>query len=238
MIYRNYIDGSQVIILPINSVNTMSQTSDAISCKQDVNISISFILELYRIVVGSFLLLFVPQKCGDNVCEIADKLTNTNAFHRTVLTFNTLTCGLFLLMYCVEMRRENTLITYLQVNSARPRDDESVRSALMRLSPTKHDAILILDRLYQRIGISACSCYFVNVVLSAIGIFSNIYDNNTITVFITNVLFMSIKLVDVNTVTNTHEHIFLSAYYTERIQFNDVDPVKIVSPTEVDEHSD
>lgn len=206
--------------------------------KQPMKISISFIVEIYRVVMGSFLLLFVPQKCGENVCEITDKLTNTNAFHRTILTFNAFTCGLFILMYCIEFRRENTLITYLQVNSSRPRDDETVRSALMRLSPTKHDAILIIDSLYQRIGIAAHSCYFVNVVLSAIGIFSNIYDNNSITVFITNVLFMSLKLVDVNTVTNTHEHIFLSAYFTERIQFNDVDPDKIVSPTGVDEHSD
>ena len=216
----------------------MSYTREATCCKKDINIPISFILELYRIVMGSFLLLFVPQKCVDNVCEISNKLTNTNAFHRTTLTFNTLTFGLFLLMYCVELRRENTLITYLQVNLARPRDDESVRSALMRLSPTKHDAILIIDSLYQRIGIAAHSCFFVNVVLSAIGIFSNIYDINTITVFITNVLFMSIKLVDVNTVTNTREHIFLSAYYTERIQFNDVDRTKIVLPTGVNEHSD
>lgn len=216
----------------------MCDTSETNSYKQGVNISISFLVELYRIVMGSFLLLFVPQKCGDNVCEISDKLTNTNAFHRTILTFNTLTCGVFLLMYCVEIRRENTLITYLKFNPSRPRDDESVRSALMRLSPTKHDSILIIDSLYQRIGIAAHSCFFVNVVLSATGIFSNIYDNNTITVFITNVLFMTLKLVDVNIVTNTHEHILLSAYFTERIQFNDVDSAKIVSPNEVDEHSD
>ena len=172
--------------------------------KQPMKISISFIVEIYRVVMGSFLLLFVPQKCGDNVCEISDKLTNTDAFHRTILTFNILTYGLFILMYCVELRRENIMITYLQVNPSRPSDDETVRSALMRLSPIKHDAILIIDSLYQRIGIAAHSCFFVNVVLSAIGIFSNIYDSNTITVFITNVLFMSIKLVDVNTVTNTH----------------------------------
>jgi hypothetical protein len=48
---------------------------------------------------------------------------------------------------------------------------------------------------------------------------------------------MSIKLIDVNTVTNTNEHIFLSAYLAERVQYNDVDPDKIVSPTEVVETS-
>lgn len=60
-------------------------------------------------------------------------------------------------------------------------------------------------------------------------------DNYTITVFVTNVLFMSLNLVDVNTVTNTHEHIFLSK---ERVQFNEIDPTKIVSAIEVDDHSD
>ena len=60
-------------------------------------------------------------------------------------------------------------------------------------------------------------------------------DNYTIAVFVTNVLFMSLNLVDVNTVTNTHEHIFLSK---ERVQFNEIDPTKIVSAIEVDDHSD
>ncbi len=31
---------------------------------------IAFSLELYRVLMGTMLLLFVPQKCGDHLCGV------------------------------------------------------------------------------------------------------------------------------------------------------------------------
>ena len=56
--------------------NILEQIKDTIKDKMDdqdfnqkVAVSISVILELYRVLVSSFLVLFVPQKCGDHVCS-------------------------------------------------------------------------------------------------------------------------------------------------------------------------
>jgi hypothetical protein len=36
---------------------------------QKFNASITFVLELYRVLMGAMLLMFVPQKCGDHLCS-------------------------------------------------------------------------------------------------------------------------------------------------------------------------
>jgi len=57
-------------------------------------------------------------------------------------------------------------------------------------------------------------------------VFTHYLDNKTITVFLTNALFMGLKLNDVKTITETDINVFLSAYLTKRVQYNDVDPDK------------
>ena len=57
--------------------------------------------------------------------------------------------------------------------------------------------------------------------------FTHYLDNKTVTVYLTNALFMALKLNSVKTTTETEKNIFLSAYLTRSIQYNDVDPDKI-----------
>ena len=52
----------------------------------------------------------------------------------------------------------------------------------------------------------------------------NYLNDKTITVLLTNVLFMGLKINDVFTVLNTEDNVFLSSYLTRKIQFNDIDP--------------
>jgi len=52
---------------------------------------------------------------------------------------------------------------------------------------------------------------------------------------LTNALFMALKLNDTKTITETEENIFLSAYLTRKIQYNDVDPDKIMFEDEDEE---
>ena len=33
-----------------------------------------FLLQSYKVLMGSMLVLFVPQSCGDSVCSITDNL--------------------------------------------------------------------------------------------------------------------------------------------------------------------
>ena len=44
---------------------------------------------------------------------------------------------------------------------------------------------------------------------------------------------MALKLYDTKTITETEENVFLSAYLTRKIQYNDVDPDKIIEENDV-----
>jgi hypothetical protein len=56
-------------------------------------------------------------------------------------------------------------------------------------------------------------------------------------VFITNVLFLAGKLIQTNSLANTEENVFYSAYLTDRIQYNYVDPDKVSMENRVAEVS-
>jgi len=64
----------------------------------------------------------------------------------------------------------------------------------------------------------------LNSIISLVVIFNNYLSDKTITVLITNLLFLSFKIKDVFAVVNTDKNIFLSSYLTRKIQFNDIDP--------------
>ena len=48
-------------------------------------------------------------------------------------------------------------------------------------------------------------------------------DNKTTTTYITNVLFMVTKVIDIYFTVNTEKNIFYSAYIRYKIQYNDVE---------------
>ena len=54
-------------------------------------------------------------------------------------------------------------------------------------------------------------------------------DNQTTTTFVTNVLFMVLKIVDIRMTINTETNIFYSAYLKDKVQYNDVDPREKIS---------
>jgi len=191
--------------------------------------SITVILELYRVLVSSFLILFVPQKCDDHVCSYSENMVLENDLYSTGLVFNFFTMFVLFSMYILEIKRENRLITYLEVNKEVPCDNESVENALKHLPDDKRTAILALDKWYQRFGYASISTYIINIILSGFVVYEYYLDGQTTTTFITNVLFMLAKLADVYVTVNTEKNVFYSAYLKSKIQFNDVDPDKYIN---------
>jgi len=143
------------------------------------------------------------------------------------LGFNAFTMLAFLGLYFVEVKRENKLINYLEVNRFTPVDNESVGESLEKLSTMKKQNILDYDGYYQKAGYFSTGSFIINAVLSSIVVYSHYLDNKTLTVYLTNLLFMGMKVVDVYSTVNTKKNIFYSAYLKNKVQFNDVDPDKI-----------
>jgi hypothetical protein len=197
---------------------------------QDTNQKISVVaticMELYRILMGSLLLSFVPQKCGDHICGITENFYVDGAYY-VVYIINILTFISFIFLYIVEIKRENRLITYLDVSNTKPTDAISVAENLRKLPDDKRCNILYIDKIYQQFGCFVIAVYVFNTIASGIVIYDSYLDNKTTTSFLTNILFIGTKVSEVYSIANTENNIFFSAYLKHKVQYNDVDPDKI-----------
>ena len=195
---------------------------------QKVAVAITVVLEMYRVLVSSFLVLFVPQKCGDHVCSLSENMVLENHLYSAGLVFNFITMASFLAMYTLEVKRENRLITYLEVNKSVPSDNNSVAKVLEGLSADKRDSIWTLDKYYQYAGLASIGLFSINTILSGFVVYTYYLDSQTTSTYITNILFMLTKMADVYSTVNTEKNIFYSAYMKGKVQYNDVDPDKVL----------
>ena len=190
---------------------------------QKMNVSATLVLEFYRVLMGSLLIIFVPQQCGDNICSLSENMERDN-ISRAAFGFNMLTLFSFLIMYYIEVKRENLMIDNLHVNPELPRDDEAVEEHIEDLLDDIKQQIWKLDKNYKLAGYFSMGSFTANAAISAVPIFSNYLDDKTVTVLLTNLLFMGSKLNDVFSIVNTDKNIFFSAYLKRKVQFNDIDP--------------
>ena len=61
-------------------------------------------LEMYRVMVSSFLVLFVPQKCDNHVCSLSENMVLENELYTAGLVFNFITMASFIAMYSLEIK--------------------------------------------------------------------------------------------------------------------------------------
>ena len=214
----------------VERVSIVTQIQDFVSDQdnnQKINVSISVALELYRVLVSSLLILFVPQDCDGHLCTLTENMEPDSQIYTTGLFFNFTTMFVFLLMYTLEVKRENRLITYLDVNKSTPCDNASVGQVLQKLPSEKQNSILVLDMYYQKAAYVAMVSFVINSIISGIVVYQYSLGNQTTTTIITNILFMVSKMSDVYLTVNTEKNVFYSAYLKGKIQYNDVDPDKI-----------
>jgi hypothetical protein len=214
----------------VEKVTIVKQIQDFVSNQdnnQKINVSISVTLELYRVLVSSLLILFVPQDCDGHLCTLTENMEPDSQIYTTGLFFNFATMFVFLVMYTLEVKRENRLITYLDVNKSNPCDNTSVGEVLQKLPNEKQNSILVLDMYYQKVAYVAMASFVINSIISGIVVYQYSLGNQTTTTIITNILFMVSKLSDVYLTVNTEKNVFYSAYLKGKIQYNDVDPDKI-----------
>jgi hypothetical protein len=208
--------------------STIKNKSNDQDFNQKLSVFVSLMLELYRVVISSLLILFVPQLCDDHICSYSENLEADNKKYEAGLALNFITLFSFIVLYFIEVKRENKMIEYLEVNKNLANDNETVGKALEKLDNIRKNKIWNLDYYYQKCGKAIIVLFTCNTILSGIVVYDYYLDSKTTITFITNVLFMITKLKDVNSIVNTDKNIFYSAYLKSRVQFNDVDPNKIM----------
>tara|TARA_Y100000816_G_scaffold287400_1_gene270061 strand:+ start:1935 stop:2765 length:831 start_codon:yes stop_codon:yes gene_type:complete len=204
---------------------------------QKFDIAVGFLFEFYRSLMACFLIAFVPQQCGDDVCGVFENMYNgKGGLYDAATSINIITFLLFMTLYKIEIEREHRMIDYLEINRELPKDNESVGEALLKLSDDKEHELHILDHRYKLAGYSSFVFFLINIGVSMGPIVEHRINSKTFTVLLTNLLFVASKIYEIYTIVNTKENIFLSAYLTERQQFNDVDPdYLLVTSDKVDE---
>jgi hypothetical protein len=193
--------------------------------KQKFSVLATLSLELYRMLTSSLLILFVPQNCGGELCTITENLVwdPDQHLYNTGIFFNFLTLFTFTTLYYIEVKRENRLIKYLDVNPNLPMSNEAVKTTLENIALNKKNKILSIDKQYQMISYISICIFALNSLISGIVVFNFYLGSQTTTTLITSLLFMISKLFNIYSISNTEQNIFYSAYMTTRIQFNDLD---------------
>ena len=191
---------------------------------QRLYMTMNVTIELYRILVSSLLIVFVPQNCDGHVCSLGENLIWTDIINNTGILCNFITlCG-FIILYIFEITRENKLIKYLEVNPQNPRDNESLEIIFENIPLQYRNKIYKADYYYEKFTYVCVFLFIINTIASGFVIYNYSLGNQTTTTFITNVLFMITKVYDTYYLANTEKSVFYSAYLREHVQFNDIDP--------------
>jgi len=193
-----------------------------VDIKERLKITFLFFLQSYKVIMGSLLVVFVPQECNDHVCSVYENFTNSSTFHNVCLSFNYLSALLFLICYIVELKRENWCIEYLDIN--KDFSDNHLKSVLDKRPDLKKQITFINNRYY----FSSCATiiiYSINLLISSIYIFSRSLGLNTLTTYLSFVLLILVKLnnaylISNDTKKNSRLH---SAYMSEFQSFNVID---------------
>jgi hypothetical protein len=188
-------------------------------------------VEFYRVFMGTLLLLFVPGVCDGRQCTVIQNLQNGNTAFLIGSGINFLTILSFIVLYTVEIRRENRLNIYLKFNQEMPTDSADVGKVLETLTEGRRQNLVNLTKIYKGAGTVTILLFILNTLFSAYVIFSFYGNDKGPMILVTNTLFIGGKLYDIYTIVNAEKNVYLSAYIKKNAQFNDVvESKRIVAP--------
>ncbi len=224
--------------------------------KERLKIGALWIFQSYKVIMGSLLILFVPQKCEElveysgstdgeydiKICSVSDNLHKTDdIFHNITLGFNFLCVGLFLITYGIELRRENWCVKNLDINHDYPDnhlDDIIDSKPVLKKELYKH------NNRYFKITTVTSSVYMINLILSSIIIYTNYVGIQAVTSYISYVVLILLKIYNSLFIsyTSLKKEKALSSYITEFSAFNvfdeDVNIVQIDTSQEIIREND
>ena len=181
-----------------------------------------FLLQSYKVLMGSMLVLFVPQSCENSVCSITDNLYREDELHRTSLVFNFLSTLCFITCYTIELNRENWCIEHLDISD--DYGDNNLPLVLKERPELEMALHKINDRYYYSSQITA-GVYSVNLILSTTSIYFNNAGTTTITAYMSFVILILMKLYNAIFVSTDSKknNMALSAYMSELQSYNVID---------------
>jgi len=195
---------------------------------QRVKVGGLFALQIYKVVTGTMLSLFVPQSCEDTLtntsalCTLQENYENQEVYHRATFYVNCASMFAFLVTYALEMKRENWSIKYLDIDHEKP--DNSLK-VIIREEPVLDKQMDRLNLIYWRSLILTTGLYAINLGLTVNILSQNYHSSSTISCFISFVLLVTLKLY--NSLSVARESLrndkMMSAYMSEFVSYNVLD---------------
>jgi hypothetical protein len=213
--------------------------------KQQLLVSCFLLLDIYRILIGSFYSIFVPQSCPDKIpgvpqgqittfhtCTLNDNVTDLNMLNKAAIGVNAVTALVSLIAFALEFRRERWMISHLEVDSKKA-DDNLIHE--IEAYPKMKKSFLKKNTDYSRVFITVASLSLINMVISAI-LVADYYDGlKTVTTFATNTLLIGARVAKSLQIATTGKKQMkaLSSYLSEPTAFNTIDPDYIKGTVEL-----
>jgi hypothetical protein len=193
-----------------------------VDTKQRISTGLSFILEFYKVLMGTFLIAFVPQSCDDHVCSITENIQNTDSLHLAGNICNLATFVAVLEFYRAELKRENWCIHYLDIDHDKPTnnlDDE------IEAYPEFKTQMKSLNSYYLNTTYIAIFMLMINFALSSVAIGYDYVGTNTLTSLLSFFILVVTKVSSAYSVgkKSVLEEHALSAYLKTAKTYNTID---------------
>lgn len=190
--------------------------------KQRVATGLQFILEFYKILMGTFLIAFVPQDCNGQVCSLTDNITNTETLHMAANICNAVTFFFVLHFYYKELSRENWCITYLDIDEDKPNNnlDDQIEKY-----PVIKKQMSLLNKDYLNATYLALGSLIFNFIISGISIGHDAIGTNSVTSMVSFFILVATKLSTAYNVgkESVHDEHALSAFLKTNKTYNCID---------------
>jgi len=171
--------------------------------------------ELYRATVGTFLIVFIQQRCGDHQCSPFENVAKRDPFFVFTMTWSCMTYMLFAFLYYNEIMREYKLVRYFAQNKEDRRGIYGINHSSeyynnnhggkssyhtningMMNNPVTNcelakeikEDIYRTNLWYYCTTLYTCLFFMFNVLFSAVAVGLNTAGENTAIGFITNVV--------------------------------------------------
>lgn len=208
--------------------------------KELLKIFVLFLLQFYKIIMGTMLTLFVPQKCDilsynnntelpykHKLCSFDENVDNMNYL---TFVFNCLTAGMFVLLYIIELKREYWLIHTFDIDHNL--SDNNLAILFENNSIIKQEQMTnIIKKLnrynnyYFIVSILTCVVFIPNNLLAINILYDRNYGSASLNTFISFLLLIMVKLYNSLSISyhSRRKHKALSSFLTEFSSFNVLD---------------
>jgi len=193
-----------------------------VDSQQRITTFLLMCLEFYKVVMGTFLIVFVPQDCNGTICTATENFFKEGNLYFGGNVCNFITFSAIGTLYFIELKRENWCIQYLDI------DDEKSTNNLdteIEAYPKYKKEMNRLNKNYVNATYFAVLMMCINFIVSGFTVYQTYTGSNSITSFVSFFLLVSMKLYNAWTVgrLSIKDERANSAYMKEPKTYNTID---------------